>query len=406
MQFARPLHRRLISLAVVLCGVFLVSSLAACGEPEPAATATPTKTPTLAQAGVATVEPAPVTATSIPTAIAQPVVATTTPIPLPEPGDAPTPAPAAPLPPDVSPFTGLVVANPALLQRMPAAVKISNSPVVRPQSGLSRADIVIEHLAEGGITRFTAIYHSEGAERIGSLRSARLIDLEIPVLFDAFLVYSAASGEVTRLIDNSDIADRTLSDWRGDPGFYRLEIPGRAYEHTLFTDTQLLWQVAEEKGWTEPPRYRNWWTWSQELPEDVQPARTIDIPYSSDYSDVHYEYDAGAGLYRRWILGEPHLDEITGMQLAPADVVILYANHVETLIVEDVLGSKSVEIQIWGRGRMQLFRDGIVKEGLWLRETREDPLRFVDGNFDPIPFKPGKVWIQVVPLDMTVTLGS
>ena len=88
--------------------------------------------------------------------------------------------------------------DPALLERMPAAVKISNSPIARPQSGLSKADVVIEHLAEGDITRFTAIFHSQDAERIGSVRSARLIDLEIPVLFDAFLVYSGANGEVNR----------------------------------------------------------------------------------------------------------------------------------------------------------------------------------------------------------------
>ena len=105
------------------------------------------------------------------------------------------------LPDTVSPFTGLEVDDPARLNRMPAAVKISNSPIARPQSGLSKADVVIEHLAEGNITRFTAIFHSEDAERIGSVRSARLIDLEIPALFDAFLVYSGASGEVSRLIE-------------------------------------------------------------------------------------------------------------------------------------------------------------------------------------------------------------
>lgn len=306
------------------------------------------------------------------------------------------------LPDGVSPFTGLEVADPAVLNRMPAAVKISNSPIVRPQSGLSRADVVIEHLTEGGLTRFTAIYHSEDAERIGSVRSARLIDLEIPVLFDSFLVYSGASGEVTRMLDEADFAPYTLSDSRSDPGFYRLEIPGRAYEHTLFTDTPLLWQVAQANGWEQPPRYRGW-TWSEELPEDVQPATTIDIPYSADYSDVHYEYDPELEAYRRWILDEPHLEELTGEQLSAPNVIVLYANHVETLIVEDVLGSKSVQIQLWGRGRMQLFRDGVVKEGIWLRDGRDGPLVFVDGNLQPIPLKPGKAWIQVVPLDMQIT---
>ncbi len=285
---------------------------------------------------------------------------------------------------------------------MPAAVKISNSPIVRPQSGLSKADVVVEHLAEGGITRFTAIFHSEDAEQIGSIRSARLIDLEIPALFDAFLVYSGASGEVSRLIEQSDIASRTLSDERKDPGFYRLSVPGKTYEHTLFTDTELLQGVAKVNGWTIPPRYRGW-TWSEQRAKNATPAQTIEIPYSSEYSDVRYDYDVQAGDYKRWVLDEPHVDAMTGEQLATPNVAVLYVNHVPTLIVEDVLGSKSTEIQLWGQGRMQLFRDGVMQEGIWLRSRREDPLLFLDQDLKPLPLKPGKVWIEIVPLDMTVT---
>ena len=306
------------------------------------------------------------------------------------------------LPAGVSPFTGLQVDDPALLERMPAAVKISNSPIARPQSGLSQADVVIEHLAEGDITRFTAIYHSQDAERIGSVRSARLIDLEIPVLFDAFLVYSGAAGEVNRLIESSDFADRTLSDERKDPGFYRLDIPGRAYEHTLFTDSELLQQYAVDQGWTTPPRYRGW-QWSERPPRLAQRARSITIPYSAEYSDVTYQYDSAQNAYRRSMLGEPHVDDLTGEQLTADNVVVLYVNHAPTLIVEDALGSKSVEIQLWEQGRMQLFRDGTVQEGIWLRTQREDPLLFVDEAMQPLALKPGNVWIQIVPLDMDVT---
>jgi hypothetical protein len=307
----------------------------------------------------------------------------------------------AALPAGVSPFTGLPVDDPALLERMPAAVKISNSPIARPQSGLSKADVVIEHLAEGDITRFTAIYHSQEAERIGSVRSARLIDLELPVLFDAFLVYSGASGEVNRLIESSDFADRTLSDERKDPGFYRLDIPGHTYEHTLFTDSELLQQYAADQGWTTPPRYRGW-QWSEQPPRQAAPARTIAIPYSAEYSDVSYQYDPALGAYRRSILGEPHVDDLTGEQLTADNVVVLTVNHVPTLIVEDALGNQSVEIQLWGQGRMQLFRDGTVQEGLWLRPQRDDPLLFVDEAMQPLKLKPGNVWIQIVPLDLAV----
>lgn len=388
-----PTPRALTHRLAVLILLLLLSGIAAsaCRSSQPGATPPPAAVP------------------ATPTAVADPAPtrATFTPTPVPTSEPTPTVDVAAlvgdtNLPAGVSPLTGLPVDDPELLQRMPAAVKISNSPIARPQSGLSKADVVIEHLAEGDITRFTAIFHSQEAERIGSVRSARLIDLEIPVLFDAFLVYSGASGEVTRLIESSDFADRTLSDERQDLGFYRLAIPGRAYEHTLFSDSELLQQYAADQGWTTPPRYRGW-KWSEQPPRLAQRARAITVPYSAEYSDVTYAYDPALGAYRRSMLGQPHVDDLTGEQLTADNVVVLYVNHVPTLIVEDALGSKSAQIQLWGQGRMQLFRDGAVQEGLWVRPQREDPLLFVDEAMQPLQLKPGNVWIQIVPLDMAVT---
>lgn len=368
----------------------------------PLPTDTPTPTP-------ATPTPPPPTATAtseIPTPQMPTATATLTPTETPvevSAADA-TPTPWPTLPADVSPYTGQVVSDPEVLNRRPIAIKISNSPAVRPQSGLSKADVVVEHLAEGGVTRFTAIFHSQDAKPVGSVRSARIIDLELPVIFDAFLVYSGASPEVTRMIEDSDFAEETLSDWFGDPGFYRVDIPGRAYEHTLFTDTPLLWKVAEEKGWNRRPRF-NAWVFSEPPPPDGGAATRVEIPYSRRYSDVRYEYDADLGAYRRWVIGDPHKDALTNQQITVDNVVVVWVNHVETLIVEDSLGSRSIQIQLWGQGQATLLRDGRAYPGQWVRPTRPDPLRILDGAGNPIPFKPGNVWIQLVPLEMKVGIS-
>ncbi|MCB0001609.1 MAG: DUF3048 domain-containing protein [Anaerolineae bacterium] len=376
-------------LAISLITMF---ALAACNRNE-VSQATPTS------------PPVPVTATAQPTDTPTPAP-TATPEPTPSPTfDFMTLLATNAVPEGISPFTGLPVADQAVLDRMPAAIKISNSPIARPQSGLSKADVVIEHLAEGGITRFTAIYHSQDAERIGSVRSARLIDLEIPVLFDSYLVYSGASGDVERMIEDSDFASFTLSDEHKDPGFYRLDVPGRTYEHSLFTDSDILARTAEQQGWTGPPRSMGW-AWSDSPPDDAAAADSVEIPYSSEYSDVRWEYDPETGTYGRWILGEPHMDDLTGEQLTAPNVVVLYVSHVPTLIVEDVLGSQSVQIQLWDQGRMQLFRDGVVQEGTWMRPRREDPLVFLDEDMNALKLKPGPVWIEIVPLDMPVTVGE
>ena len=383
----------LLPVKLLALSLIAVLGLAACNRDE-----APVATPSPPAAAIAAIAVQP---TDTPTA-----APTATPAPSPSPTfDFMTLLATNALPEGVSPFTGLPVADQALLDRMPAAIKISNSPIARPQSGLSQADVVIEHLAEGGITRFTAIYHSQDAERIGSVRSARLIDLEIPVLFDSFLVYSGASGDVERMIETSDFAPFTLSDERKDPGFYRLDVPGRTYEHSLFTDSEILARAAEQQGWTGPPRSMGW-AWNDVPPDDAQPAPSVEIPYSSEYSDVRWEYDSKAGVYRRWILGEPHMDDLTGEQLTAPNVAVLHVNHVPTLIVEDVLGSQSVQIQLWEQGRMQLLRDGVVQEGTWMRPRREDPLVFLDEEMNALELKPGPVWIEIVPLDMPVAVGE
>ena len=378
--------RRDLHWCIVVGSVLIILALPLSGCGGPAPTPTPTKTPR----PVSTATPVPPTATP-PPAID---VATATP----EPAE-PTPFPT--MATDAWPLTGLPAEDPSLMERPPVAVKISNSPQARPQSGLGAADIVFEHLAEAGVTRFTAIYHSQGAERVGSLRSARFIDLEIPAMYKCPFVYSGASPEVTRLIEESDFAERTLSDWFGDPGFYRVKIPGKAYEHTLFTDTGLLWEIAEEKEWhneMSSPGLRFDWA----VPADGRPAGSIFIPYSSYYSNVTWTYDPERGDYLHSILDEPHRDALTDEQIGASNVVVVWANHVQTLIVEDSLGNKSIQIQLWGEGNATVFRDGKAWDVTWRRPNRPDPLMLYGPDGQWFPLKPGNTWFDLVPLNMDV----
>ena len=321
-----------------------------------------------------------------------------------------TPEPTA-NPANINPLTGLAVEDVSRLERRPVAIKISNSPaIVRPQAGLSHADVVFEHEAEVRLTRFTAIFYGEDAEKVGSVRSVRLIDLEIPAMFRAFFAFSGASPGIVQRIKESDFADRVLSpdpNWTTE-GFKRIPQAGRAYEYTLFTDTYTLWKIAEEKGWNSRQDLRCW-TFAADPPDGGQPATRLTLVYHPQYISTGYTYDAEVGGYRRSILGEPHTEELTGEQLVADNVVVLYANHLPTDIVEDITGSQplySIEIQLWGDGPMQLFRDGRMYEGRWVRPHREDLVRFVDGAGRPIPLKPGHTWIQLVPLDFEVEVAE
>lgn len=358
----------------------------------------------------ATVTPAP-TRTSKPQGTTTPFpIHSQTPIPLtatPNASRTPTAAPSivTEFPSDVNPLTGLKVSRPSVLERRPLAVKVSNAPaVVRPQAGLSSADLVFEHYAEGGVTRFTAVFLGHDAPRIGSIRSGRLIDLEIPAFTDAMFAYSGSSGGVKERIIASDFYQdgRVVSpDFGvGEPVFYRVPETGKAFEHTLFTSTDTLWSLADDRG-LNTRQDLSGLAFSQTPPREGQPANSAEFAYLPGSASAEWTYDPDLNLYRRSVLGEPHTDALTGEQLTAANVIVLYANHVDTTILEDLVGGGhySIEIQLWGEGPAQIIRDGQVFNGLWKRWSREDMLSFYDEAGNPLPLKPGNSWFQVVPLD-------
>jgi hypothetical protein len=363
--------------------------LAGCRGGEPAApTAQPTAAGTSAPA-LSTNTPRP-RATATPTPTEAP---TATVVPTP-------PGLMTEFPPDVNPLTGEKVSDPAVLNRRPLAIKVSNSPpIVRPQAGLSFADLVFEHYAEGGVTRFTAVFLTNDVQKVGSVRSCRLIDLEIPAMYKSALAFSGASAGVKQKVRQSDFFDRAISpDFGiGAPVFVRIP-NGKPLEHTMFTSTDQLWNELDKRGLNGRQDLKGM-AFMQTPPPGGQPATQITIAYRA--TTATWRYDTASGRYLRWDDGAPHTDELTGQQLSAANVVVVWANHVETDILEDSFGGGhySIQIQIWGEGPVRIFRDGQMYEGKWVRQRREDMLSFVDQNGDPWPLKPGNSWFQLISLD-------
>lgn len=306
-----------------------------------------------------------------------------------------TPALLPPLAAERCPLTGERLADPSLASRRPIAVKIEASSVAGPQSGLSRADIVFEHLTEGGITRFTAIYLCQDSEALGPIRSARLIDLEIVPMFDALFAHVGACQSVMELIAQSNIAD--LDEYLGMPGFHR--IPGRKAPYNVYASTDTLWKTASDRGLQRMVELKGL-SFSEKPPPSEATAVHISIPYSRWFT-AEYEYDPHRKAYLRSKSGEPFIEAITGEQLIVTNVVVLYAPHTETDI-RDNLGAPTLQIELMGQGRATVFRDGLAFEAKWLRSERNRMLRYVDASGNPIPLRPGNTWVQVVPTGLEV----
>ncbi|MCA9920789.1 MAG: DUF3048 domain-containing protein, partial [Anaerolineales bacterium] len=300
-----------------------------------------------------------------------------------------------PFPENINPLTGLPVSDPAILARRPIVVKVSNAPpIVRPQAGLNRADLVFEHYAEGGLTRFTAVFYTHDVSIVGSIRSARLIDFEIPHMYDAAFAYSGSSGPLRVRFQESDFFDRIISPDFGHGGFYRMEEEGKSFVHSLYTDTYTLRETLSERGQEVPPTLANHMAFREEPLYPGEPATRIELWYTGTNATWFYSN----GRYLRWSDGEAHLEAYTGQQLTFKNVVVIAANHVNTDIIEDTNNSPSIEIQLWGSGPVSIFRDGQRFDGTWQRNDPNHMLTFYDQDGNMLPLAPGNTFFQIVPL--------
>ncbi|HEY77135.1 MAG TPA: DUF3048 domain-containing protein [Thermoflexia bacterium] len=347
---------------------------------------------------------APPTPTLIPLATATP---TLPPTPTPTPAYTPTPTP---LPPDVNPLTGERVDDPAVLDRVPVAIKIDNFPPheVWPQHGITDADIIYEHYNEGFVygTRWTAIYLGKDPEKVGNVRSGRLIDLELTAIYKAVLACWGFSNGVRDIFLNSDLyPDRVVSYSLGntDPDpFYRDTSSGRVPPFNGYTDPERVRAWAEARGISGRQEGLEGMVFTEEPPEGGAPATRILIPWDS--MDAEWVYDEASGRYLRFSNGTPHVDARDGAQLSAANVVVLYVSQWLTSIVEEPhTGLLSIQWALWNKDnpyrRALVFRDGRMYEGMWSREERWDMLTLVDEEGNPIPLKPGNTFFEVIPTE-------
>jgi hypothetical protein len=310
-------------------------------------------------------------------------------------------------PDGVNPLTGVMIENPAALQRRPMVVKISNAPsLVRPQAGIGAADVVYEHYAEGGLTRFAALFYTNAPERVGSIRSARLIDHELMAMYQGLLAFSGTSEGVGTVLRESEYYERTyLGVAYPDPYYYRDEnIPA---PHNLFLNAAALWSLAAEEGFGQAPALSGLAFSTQPPAGDSGEANSVQVAYRA--TRAGWLYDGECGQYLRFSDGQPHLDANTGAQVTADNVVIVFVRHVDTDIIESVWQDQvswSIQIQLWGEGDAVLIRDGRQYQARWQRPERAAALTLVTPDSAPLPLRPGVTWVQLFPLPEQQIVGE
>lgn len=309
-------------------------------------------------------------------------------------------------------------------QRRPLAVMIENSQDARPQSGLSKADIVFELVAEGGITRFMAMYYCDAQKDdvlLAPIRSARTYYINLASGFNRpmYVHVGGANDDSTPethalnqiesygWAQNNDINQFSV----GYPTFIRdyNRIPGKeiATEHTMTTTTEKLWAVAKKRGWTNmsPDTVvkkttvpgTDWaegytgWDFAEMTPSSSEQTVSYDF-WGTPGFEVSWKYDKDSNAYIRSNGKVVQKDLNSDAPLAFRNVVVMFAKERGPL--NEV---KHMMYDVIGKGEGILFSGGSATPITWEKKTRESELTFSK------PLQPGKVWVSVIKIGNKVT---
>lgn len=286
-----------------------------------------------------------------------------------------------------SPLTGMEVTE-DLTKRAVTGVMIENSVDARPQAGLIDAGVVFEAIAEGGITRFLALFQEAQPDYIGPIRSARPYYVRWAAGFDAAYTHSGGSPEALAMIQSLGVKDMDHGTY-GERFFDR--VSNRYAPHNVYTSMARLDQLRAEKGFNTSNVSPFKRIHKDEDNKNGKTAATqISFDISSPLYDTSYSYNAETKTYNRSLAGTPHTDERSGKQISPRVVVALYMDYsIHPDGIHSVYGNV-------GSGKALVFQDGIMSEATWEKPTETAALAIKRSNGKNFPLEPGQIWFTAI----------
>lgn len=305
--------------------------------------------------------------------------------------------------------------------RRPMTVMIENHEEARPQSGLSKADIVYEAIAEGGITRFMAVFYCDAAfgdNILGPVRSARTYFLDWASEYSKYPIYVHVGGANTPGRANA-LGQIGNYGWSGENDLNQFGLSvkecrrdydrlGRsvATEHTMYCFTKSLWKLADKRGWGAIDEDGDsWdetftpWEFTDKAPDTGKAATSITFNFWDDFSQytVGWQYSSDTKVYKRISGGVSHIDNNTDNQLEATTVIVQFVT--ETGPIDDL---KHMLYGTKGSGKAIIFTNGQAENVTWAKKTRLSRTIFKNTKGKEYEFQPGKIWIEAVPKGSTI----
>jgi hypothetical protein len=281
------------------------------------------------------------------------------------------------------------------IERPALVVKIDNAPGARSnQSGLGVADIVFEEIVEGSITRFAAVFHSQGSDVVGPIRSGRTQDVDLFTSYGfPLFAWSGGNAGVERIIADAPFVDLNATD--DGEGYYRGD---GSKPHNLYNSTERLWEQTPENHPNKAPQ-QFYYLRPEESFESFggEPVEGIDVGMRG--IDVEWRWDADESKFMRSQEGGTHRDRLHG-PIGASNVVVMVVEYRPS-----VVDARSPEAQTVGQGPAYLLSEGRLIEARWWRDSAGEPIKFVglDG-VTRLGLTPGNTWVELAEAEIDDTL--
>lgn len=318
-------------------------------------------------------------------------------------------------------------------KRRPMGIMIENHVESRPQSGLSAADVVYEAVAEGGITRFMAVYYCQDAPTVGPVRSARVYFMTLLREYGAYPLYAHVGGANCDPESGSGCANGAKADALGlirrlkwdlyndlnqfgvpFPYFWRdyERLPGVATEHTVYSSTAKLWDYAKSKreltnvdeegvAWDE--EFTSWKFADEAKSAERGNVSKISLSFWNSFANdfsVVWNYDKTKNSYYRMNAGKSHLDKNTNKQLDVKNVIIVFADESPA---NDGYEGGHILYDLEGEGDALVFQNGKAIKATWEKEDPDSRMKWYDEDGKEISIVRGKVFVEIQPTENKVT---
>jgi hypothetical protein len=301
----------------------------------------------------------------------------------------------------VSPLTGL----PYKGDGKAIMVLLENDPAARPQSGITKADLIYEMEAEGYVTKITAFFLSNYPTKVGPVRSVRKQQMYLWSEWNYMYVYWGGSvnvpgqdfNEIKKSLGiNAPGIDGTVTS----AGLFRSS--DRLAPHNAYANLDYL----KNNAYNFVPKQRTLY-FDANASIKGTPATSVSLSYSSalkskyivkDTDKITYVYDSGMKLYGKSIGGNPVVDKEDGTKLYVKNIIVQHARHYF------VAGTVYTNIDLVGSGKAEYFTEGVMRTGTWERKNTNSLTKYYDENGKEIAFKPGTTYVQIVRTDATVTV--